>query len=428
MRTMGWAVLVGLAASSAAADPSGDFCDKVWPKREHVTTHDTEACATYWMQNHARVQLVNNISAGEAYTDDALWRDFTSADFQRMLDHVTEAAAQEPDSAEHEMETSDIDQAREYFQVLVDAHFSVKDPRNGASFEVVLDEMLHGRRITREELAFWSPMVLWRLRNAPYARHGREFKMVDLHTFFYAGSLGLAVDPKFKESMLDAADRANTALVVDAIDGKLNLPDKNSYLFCQGECHGQLSPGDCMDLCALTPENLNAPKAPEHDARCLDHAPKPEDAAVCAAYVANRSETDAGWRLNASQLGQLADEIAARDATRADALRDLATSHTDLTDRSTRASIEPTLDKLLHGVKIDAGELARVTSVTLWRFRNAPYARHGRAFKMDDLTAFFYGGSLGLQQNPHYSDAQLDAIDRANVAAVLAEIHRRGEP
>jgi hypothetical protein len=379
------------------------------------------------MQNHARTSLVNNISAGEAYTDDALWRDFTAEDFQRMLDHVSEVAANEPDSPEHEMDATDVDQARQYFQVLVDAHFSLKDPRNGTSFEPVLDEILHGERITREELAFWSPMVLWRLRNAPYARHGRDFKMIDLHKFFYAGSLNLAVDPKFKESMLDAADRANAALVAQAIDGKLGLPDKNDYLYCQGDCHGQLSAGDCMDLCSLTSENMNAPQAPEHDARCLDHAPKPHDAAVCAAYVTNRSETDAGWRLTAAQLDQLADEISARDQTRADELRAIATSHTDMTDRNTRTSIQPTLDKLLHGVKIDASELARVTSVTLWRFRNAPYARHGRAFKMEDLAAFFYGGSLGLQPNAHYSDAQLDATDRANVATVLAEIHRRGE-
>lgn len=157
-------LLVMMVVRPAIAGPDGELCDKVWPKRERATSNQTQACATYWLHEHAGGQLMfNNIGVGEAFVDDALWRDFVSEDFARMLHHVEALCAIGP--CDEMGEGSELAQARDYFKVLVDAHQSFDDPRNaGLSFKPVLDKMLQGERITRAELAFWSPMVLGRLR------------------------------------------------------------------------------------------------------------------------------------------------------------------------------------------------------------------------------------------------------------------------
>ena len=114
-------------------------------------------------------------------------------------------------------------------------------------------------------------------------------------------------------------------------------------------------------------------------------------------------------------------------------------SHFSMIDPVTEKSIEPTLEKLLTGKRITASDLAGVASVTLWKFRNAPYARHGRPFKTYDLAVLFYSARaekndmrgeqtlLPVKQNPAFKESMLDKIDKQNVATVMAEIKQRGE-
>lgn len=114
-------------------------------------------------------------------------------------------------------------------------------------------------------------------------------------------------------------------------------------------------------------------------------------------------------------------------------------SHFVMLDPVTEKSIEPTLAKLLAGKKITAKELDGVSSVTLWKFRNAPYARHGRPFKSPDLATLFYAPRaakddvrgdqtlLPLAENPKFKESMLDKIDKANVATVMAAIKKRRE-
>jgi hypothetical protein len=89
------------------------------------------------------------------------------------------------------------------------------------------------------------------------------------------------------------------------------------------------------------------------------------------------------------------------------------------------------LAKVLLGKPVNAAELATLSTEELAQLRNAPYARHGRPFKTPSLQAIFYGprpagSSLPpLSPNPGYSDALLDAADRANLEMVLAETRRR---
>jgi hypothetical protein len=101
------------------------------------------------------------------------------------------------------------------------ADASLVDAATGRSFEPLLRKVLAGGRLAAEELGPLAPATLARLRNAPYARHGRPFKNPELQAFFYAphpsSSLPpLAPDPAFDESRLDAADRANIAAVLAA--------------------------------------------------------------------------------------------------------------------------------------------------------------------------------------------------------------------
>jgi hypothetical protein len=89
----------------------------------------------------------------------------------------------------------------------------------------------------------------------------------------------------------------------------------------------------------------------------------------------------------------------------------------------------PLLDKVLRGEALpaDALQLAggarRWSPLTLWKLRNAVFARHGRTFQNEDLQAFFYGpASLWpeLKVKANFSDNDLTVTDRANLALVQA--------
>lgn len=96
-------------------------------------------------------------------------------------------------------------------------------------------------------------------------------------------------------------------------------------------------------------------------------------------------------------------------------------------------SFAPVLAAMLAGEPIDAAALANLSDDTLVKLRNAPYARHGRPFKLTSLQTFFYGPRDGARRtpllpratNPAFKESMLDATDRANVRAVVAEQNRR---
>jgi hypothetical protein len=71
--------------------------------------------------------------------------------------------------------------------------------------------VLAGKRLLASELVALGKDDLSKLRNAPYARHGRPFKSAELQSYFYRER---KPDPAFKESMLDADDKFNLELVL----------------------------------------------------------------------------------------------------------------------------------------------------------------------------------------------------------------------
>jgi hypothetical protein len=101
------------------------------------------------------------------------------------------------------------------------ADLSMIDPATHQSIEPLLAKVLAGERLVPEALAPLSALSLSRLKNAPYARHGRRFKTPDLEAFFYGPRAGesaskvlpLKADPAFRDSVLDASDRKNVETV-----------------------------------------------------------------------------------------------------------------------------------------------------------------------------------------------------------------------
>ena len=96
-------------------------------------------------------------------------------------------------------------------------------------------------------------------------------------------------------------------------------------------------------------------------------------------------------------------------------------------------SMEPALDKVLAGQLLTKEELfvpdeagakpeCRWGWVTLWKLRNAVFARHGRPFLSKDLQNFFYSQSKGkraeLKPVEDFKNEMLSATDKKNVAAI----------
>ena len=107
-----------------------------------------------------------------------------------------------------------------------------------------------------------------------------------------------------------------------------------------------------------------------------------------------------------------------------------ADSHQNLMDPWRLEEIHSLLGKVLKGEPVSDADLEPASAdgpgwsaVTLWRLRNAVFARHGRAFSNPDLQRFFYGeyppglskGLLPLKVDPGYSDAKLTAVDKGNI-------------
>jgi len=107
--------------------------------------------------------------------------------------------------------------------------------------------------------------------------------------------------------------------------------------------------------------------------------------------------------------------------------------HLNLIDPWLLEEILPLLGKVLRGEELARRDLApedeggpRWSSVTLWRLRNAVFARHGRSFENPDLERFFYGAYptklagelLPRSKNPGYMDQLLTETDRNNIKLI----------
>jgi hypothetical protein len=412
MRAVVVMVLLATATVSVARATADEqsLCEEQWPKTKHPRADVTNECIGYWSSVHHTKDFVEEGVIG--VLNDEVLTQIPSEDFDAMADH---ASAVCPDAhGQHEFEDACL--AREFFTSASEARTDHRDP-NEEPLDDVIAKVFRGEELTVDDIAFMAPVSLWKLRNAPYARHGQIFKTADLNTFF-GGVSGYAPSKSFNEKMLDRHDEKNVALVADAQSGALPIAHMSRYGYCQGKAKcctwGNPSATCAVDRDALRPTCEGA--WPQGN---IDDDPSE----ACDGYYAGSSmNDDIVWELDAKTERALADKIG--QGAGADFLRAAADSHFSLVDPVTNASFEPLLRAMLDGKRVAVADLKPLAAVTLWRLRNAPFARHGRPFKTVDLETFFYA-QLKLVENAKYDDKLLDKNDQANVDAVMAEIHRR---
>jgi len=105
--------------------------------------------------------------------------------------------------------------------------------------------------------------------------------------------------------------------------------------------------------------------------------------------------------------------------------RELAARATPI-DSNAGVDISPLIATIAKGegldnrqLKVDAGK-SRLSPLSLWRLRNAVFARHGRKFENSDLATFFYGKGGCCKEQSDYSPDKLSQIDRANVKLIAS--------
>jgi hypothetical protein len=214
MRRLELLVLAIPFLMAAGSDPR-KLCEEEWPKQKNPSRADSKTCTRYWFEHYCP-ELDEDCGAyGEVVTL------YTAEEFRNMAAHVVQY-----DKANGEGPTA-ADRVSELFGGAAESHFKLFDIGRMESIEPLLKKIFDGRRLEAEEIEHCSEETLFKLRNAVYARHGRPFKNPDLQTFFYGKRdvqgdseetdlLPRKPNPAFKESDLDAADRANAALIAKA--------------------------------------------------------------------------------------------------------------------------------------------------------------------------------------------------------------------
>jgi hypothetical protein len=404
MRLVAWVLVVTGSIASA------DECTTDWAHAKQPSADYARRCVRWWADNHHTDQFAEEGIA--SVLNDEIITQISSDDFQAMADH-TKAIC--PETGGHDYELPCM--TRLFFESAAEARTSLKDANDEPLGDVVA-KVFAGKRLTVDDIAFMSPTSLWKLRNAPYARHGMIFKTADLRTL-YAQVGDYAPNKKFDESMLDANDEANVKLVADAQSGAVAIAHTARYWYCKGQmkcCTWGNPEAACpVDRSALV--GLCEEAWPEGSAG-------PDAVEQCRPYYDGASPDDAvGWGIDAKTERKMADELGPGPA--ADFLRTAADAHFSLIDPHTQKTFEPILRAILAGKLVKPTDLKPLAGVTLWRLRAAPQARHGKPeFRSPDLATFFYQ-QLKLKPNQDYDGSQLDSNDQTNIDTIEQEQQER---
>ena len=120
--------------------------------------------------------------------------------------------------------------ANRLFKREAEARASLIDAGSGIDTAPLLATIVKGGALNKHQLLTTgrghplSPLSLWRLRNAVYARHGRPFQNPDLPSLFYGKGGCCKEQPDFSPDKLTNADRANVKLIASL--EKTDKPDK----------------------------------------------------------------------------------------------------------------------------------------------------------------------------------------------------------
>lgn len=224
-----WMLMGLLVASTAAArepDPEDEakadakaqdavvkLCEATWPALApgKASTKDTWACVDYYLTlAYGRKPDAEMLSLDPGYGMPQEVK-LPNSKLDNMVGHV--AAACDRNAAPVE---SECNRGAELFEGIKRRRLALLDDTVMESFEPVLAAVLKGEKLTRAQLRAdeeqkWSPLTLWKLRNAAYARHGFKFKTPDLNTFFYG--------PREDSKLLPIAkgDKAKVELTPDDV-------------------------------------------------------------------------------------------------------------------------------------------------------------------------------------------------------------------
>jgi formylglycine-generating enzyme required for sulfatase activity len=102
-------------------------------------------------------------------------------------------------------------------------------------------------------------------------------------------------------------------------------------------------------------------------------------------------------------------------------------------DSSTGSDIAPLIASIAKGEALDNRRLqveagrSKLSPLSLWRLRNAVFARHGRKFQNPELSDLFYGKGGCCKEQPDFSPGKLSKVDHANVKLITdLEKHKVG--
>jgi hypothetical protein len=205
------------AAAAAAAVGTTIDCERVWPQAQTPAPRRSRACASYFLaQGYGSGWTWEDLEVEPLAGGEQSWR-FSAGQYERMASNVLASC----DGPCDRLAT----RAVELFERQATAQLGVVDPWTLESFEPLLVQVLAGRPLDDADLFVgddlpWSPMTLWKLRSAVFARHGAVFEHPDLERFFYGdrGSDAMPIDllplpqPSTRgEVNLEPVDRENLA-------------------------------------------------------------------------------------------------------------------------------------------------------------------------------------------------------------------------
>ncbi len=204
------------AAPSSASTTA--LCERTWAAAAKPSLDETRTCVRHLLSiaygtNHAPDALELDPPTGTA----AALR-FPAARLRAMATHV---AALCPGGCADLDKHREASRATEWLNGEADARFTLFDAQMMAPIDGLLADVLAGRAVKLE--GEWSPLTLWKLRNAVFARHGKRFESPDLTRFFYgpeaAPAPGLPLKASaeaWSDKKLTAQDKKNIAALTAA--------------------------------------------------------------------------------------------------------------------------------------------------------------------------------------------------------------------
>lgn len=166
-----------------SAPPTQAHCVDAWPKAASPSKEVTQGCIDLLLKTaYGRKVDAEALSLDPGYGH-PIELELTGEELKAIARHV---AAVCPGEGEDWRCT----RASEYVEGMAARKMSLFESAVMDDFAGALKTVLSGEALSKSDLcpaepACYTPLTLWKLRNAAYARHGYKFEKEDLNRFFY---------------------------------------------------------------------------------------------------------------------------------------------------------------------------------------------------------------------------------------------------